>query len=352
MIFRRRARRTLAVDVGTSHVKVAEVDHSGEEPRLLRLGLRALAPEPTADGEARGGDGDRTAAAATAVRSLLASFGVARRQVVCAVGGRDVIVKAVRMDRMSAEESEDAIRWEAGRHVPHDLDDVELDVHVVDPGREGPRMTVVLAAARRRVVRERIRLLEAAGLEPTVVDVEPLALHNCLRHNHPESAEGVVGLAAIGHRHTSFHVSYDGTPILVREVPFGTGRLRRALRDGHGLSPEGAEAVLRGREMGAAEAALRDLGRRAERLAYAVQRTSDFLDGRRPGTRVGRLYVCGGGARLPRLRRLLADRLGVEAIPANPLQLLPSAPGALDGVDAEGSLPLFGAAVGMAIRRP
>lgn len=350
MIFRRRATRTLAVDVGTSHVKIAEVDHSREAPRLRKLGLRGLVNggRPVGGGVAATGGASEPVAA---LRKLLGGAGPARRRVVCCVGGRDVIVKAVRMERMSEDESARAIRWEAARHVPFDLDAVELDFHVVDPDGRGSRMTVLLAAARRPVVEERVRLLEEAGLEPSVVDAEPLALHNCLEHNHPEAMQGVVGLAAVGHGHTAFNVSYDGTPVLARSVPFGTAALRRELIERRGIGPERAEAFLRGREERPPRPALRTIRRRAGMLAEAVERTSAFLEERSPGLRLGMLYLCGGGARLLRLQELLADRLGVEVRTANPLQVLGAEPGALDGVDAEATLPLFAGAVGMALRR-
>lgn len=345
MIFGRSGRsRTLGVDVGSTHVKVVEVDHSRGTPRLRRAGVRRLA-----DGS--GGPAGFAARAAAALRRLVGEGGVSRGRVVCGVGGRDVIVKAVRMGRETEGEGRDAIRREASRHVPFDLEAVELDFHVVDRGGGDSRMTVLVAAARREAVAERLGLLEAAGLEPRVVDAEPIAIHNCLEFNHPEAMVGVVGLAAIGHGHTALNVSHDGTPVLARGVAFGTGDLGRALVDDHGLSPRAAESVLRGREERLPGPLLRTIRRRAGKLAAAVERTSAFLEERAPGTRVGALYLCGGGARVPRLGEVLADRLGVEVHGANPLQALEPEPGALDAVDVDASLPLLVPAVGMALRR-
>jgi type IV pilus assembly protein PilM len=43
----------------------------------------------------------------------LSAAGIKTKQVVTAVGGRDVIIKKVTMDRMKEAEARDMIRWEA-----------------------------------------------------------------------------------------------------------------------------------------------------------------------------------------------------------------------------------------------
>src|SRR2546422_2134986 len=46
-------------------------------------------------------------------RGLFATAGVKQKSVVTAVGGRDVIVKKIQMDRMKEGDAREVIRWEA-----------------------------------------------------------------------------------------------------------------------------------------------------------------------------------------------------------------------------------------------
>ena len=338
-----RRRRTVGVDVGSARLKVAVVDHSRGSPRLQKAGVCSL--------DDAGGRTAGRGRVTRAIRSLFEAEGLPRRGVVCGVGGRDVIVKLVRMDRAWEGRGREAIRRRASREVPLDSATVETDVLLVDGDGDSPRMTVLLVAARREVVAARIGLLQAAGLEPGVVDAEALALHNCLEFNHPEAMDGVVGLVCVGHRRTTLNVAEDGTPVLVRDLSFGTGDLRRTLCEEHGMSDGLAEDVLRGRIRPLSRPVARTVRRRARRLAEAVERTSAFLRERASVSGVGSLYLCGGGARLPHLQEVLADRLGVEIFTANPLQALETVPGALDVVEPEEALPLLVPAVGMGLRR-
>lgn len=340
----RRRRRTVGVDVGSARLKVAVVDHSRGSPRLEKADVLALDPGGGPAGSVR-----RRRLVAGALRSLFEEEGLPRDGLVCGVGGRDVIVKLLRLER-ALEDRRGALRREAARHVPFGAGPVETDVHVVDRGGDSERVAVLLVAAKRAVVSRRLRTLEEAGLEPRVVDAEALALHNCLEFNHPEAMRGVVALACIGSERTTLNVVEDGTPVLARDVAFGTRLLRKALAVEHGMGDALAEEVVRGRVRPLSLPVAGTVRRRVGELARDVERTSSFLQERAASSGIGALYLCGGGAGIPRIRSVLADRLGVEVFTANPLQLLDPAPGALDRVEAAEALPLLVPAVGMGLR--
>ena len=97
-----------------------------------------------------------------AIKDLMASAGIKAKKVVTAVGGRDVIIKKINMDRMKEAEAREVIRWEAEQHVPFDMDNVELDFQILDPEGEGLQMTVLLVAAKRELVEHKVALLADA----------------------------------------------------------------------------------------------------------------------------------------------------------------------------------------------
>src|SRR5262249_61191261 len=100
-----------------------------------------------------------------AIRGLFAEAGLKPKNVVTAVGGRDVIIKKIPMDRMKEAEARELIRWEAEQHVPFDMDNVELDFQILDPEGDGLQMTVLLVAAKRELVEHKLALLSDVGLE-------------------------------------------------------------------------------------------------------------------------------------------------------------------------------------------
>src|SRR2546425_8436126 len=100
---------------------------------------------------------------AEAIRGLFSTAGVKQKSVVTAVGGRDVIVKKIQMDRMKEQDAREVIRWEAEQHVPFDMASVELDFQILDPDAEGLQMDVLLVAVKRELVEGRVGLVGGGG---------------------------------------------------------------------------------------------------------------------------------------------------------------------------------------------
>jgi type IV pilus assembly protein PilM len=271
------------------------------------------------------------------------------RRLVSSVGGRDVMVKKIAMDRMKEADAREVIRWEAEQHVPYDMESVQLDFHILDPLDDGLQMNVLLVAAKRELVEGRVGLLRDAGLAPAVVDVDACALMNAFEFNYPEALSGVAALVNVGHEVSTVNVLQDGTLILTRDIPFGSRRLREELRRLHGLSAEEAEAVLQGRSQRTAE--FRDLlTQGSEELAMGVERAVAFLAVADAGGGLQRVYVSGGGARIPGLVDVVAARLRARTEVATPLQRLRVRPGAAAGMPVDELAPMLMLSVGLALR--
>jgi type II secretion system protein L len=71
------------------------------------------------------------------------------------------------------------ISFELENHVPFDLDEVLIDHQILQRDRTGT--TVLAALVRREDLDNHLKLLQAAGLDPKVVDLAPLATLNSLR---------------------------------------------------------------------------------------------------------------------------------------------------------------------------
>jgi type IV pilus assembly protein PilM len=286
---------------------------------------------------------------ADAIRGLMASAGIKQKQVVTAVGGRDVIIKKITMDRMREAEAREVIRWEAEQHVPFDMDNVELDFQILDPEADGLQMTVLLVAAKRELIETKLALLADVGLEPQAIDVDAFALHNAFELNHPQAMHGVVGLVNIGHEMTNVNILDDGVPVLTRDITIGTRRFREDLQRERGLSAEEAEAMLQAPETSPILQPF--LQSRGEEIAVGIERAAAFLQSAsRSGSGVSRLYLTGGGSRIPGLAKVLGDRLRLPVAQANPIEKLQVAEGVFDSLHVDDVAPLLMLPIGLALR--
>jgi type IV pilus assembly protein PilM len=341
--FLRRDKTTVGLDIGSGFVKVAVVDHSGPQPELVHVSQSPLLSDAIVEGEIM----DPQIVSET-LRSLLTSAGLKPKRLVASVGGRDVMVKKIQMDRMKETDAREVIRWEAEQYVPFDMENVQLDFQILDPLDDGLQMNVLLVAAKRDVVDQKVGLLRDAGLSPAVIDVDSFALHNAFEYNYPDAMTGVVVLVNAGHEISTVNVLQDGSLVLTRDVPFGSRRLREDLRRMHGLTVEEADAVLQGRSARAGE--FQELLRQgAEDLAVGVERAVAFLGGDGVSS-PGRVYVSGGSARIPGLVDVVAERLRARTEVATPLQRLRARPGVTSLIQVDEVAPMLMLAVGLALR--
>ena len=341
-----RKRTTIGLDVGSGLIKVAVIDHAKGEPELAKVAILPLLPDAIVDGEIMD-----PSIVAEAIQGAVAAAGVkARNNVVTAVGGRDVIVKKIQIDRVKESEVRDLMRWEAEQHVPFDMESVELDFQILDPDAEGLDMSVLLVAAKRELVENKLRLLTDAGMAPAIIDVDAFALHNAFQVNYPRAMHGVVGLVNIGNEVTIVNVLDDGVPILTRDLTVGTRRIREDLQRERGLSVDDADALVRGYDRSPHLDAV--LGPRGEEIALGIERATAFLaSSSRSGNAMRELYLCGGGARVPGLAEALAQRLRVSVQQANPLANLKVREGALDSLTTDDVAPLLMLPIGLALRQ-
>jgi type IV pilus assembly protein PilM len=340
-----RSKRTVGLDVGSGFVKVAVVDHSGDTPELTAVAIQQLLPDAIVEGEVMD-----PGIVTEAIRNVMRSAGVKSRDVATAVGGRDVIIKKIQIERVKEQQARELMRWEAEQHVPFDMESVELDFQILDPYAEGLEMSVLLVAAKRDLVANKIALLTDAGLFPSIVDVDAFALHNAFEANYPDAMQGIVALVNIGHEVTNINILDSGIPILTRDITVGTRRFREDLQRERGLTAADAETLLRGYDQSPHLESI--LEARGEEIAIGVERAAAFLSSSsRSGELLKAVYTCGGGSRIPGLSDVLGNRLRQKVEQASPLARLRVRPGALDSVATDEVAPLLMLPIGLALRQ-
>jgi type IV pilus assembly protein PilM len=338
-----RKKATIGLDIGSGLVKVAVIEH-GREPELTRVAITPLLADAIVDGEIMD-----PAIVADAIRVTLEMAGVKPKNVATAVGGRDVIIKKIQIERVKEAQARELMRWEAEQHVPFDMESVELDFQILDPDAEGLEMSVLLVAAKRELVEQRLHLLTDAGLTPTIVDVDAFALHNAFEVNHPSAMSGVVGLVNIGHEVTNINILDDGIPILTRDVAVGTRRFREDLQRERGLSQDEADGLIQGYDRSPHLDAV--IESRGEEIAVGIERAAAFLaSASRSAGQLRAVFTCGGGARIPGLTEALTARLRLSVEMANPLANLKVRDDAFGSLVTDEVAPLLMLPIGLALR--
>ena len=163
----------IGVDISSSTVKVLELSRNDGRYRVESF---AVAPLPqNAVVEKNITD---TEVVAETLRLAYARSRSKQKNAAVAVSGAAVITKVIEMSADLKEEvMETQITLEADQYIPYPLEEVALDFEVIGPSERNEDMVeVLLAASRQENIDTRVEVLELAGLEAKVVDIEAFAM--------------------------------------------------------------------------------------------------------------------------------------------------------------------------------
>lgn len=351
MAFLSRRSGAVALDIGSSYVKLLELeqDRSGKY-RLKNYGVSPLPPEAIVDGAFM-----NTTAIVSTIKELLQKQKVRTKDAIVAISGNSVIIKRISLPAMSQDELEEALPWEAEQYIPFDVNDVNIDAHVLkSKADEAGQMDVLLVAARKELVSEYTSVVMEAGLRPVVIDVAAFALENAytLNYDHPEE---LLALVNVGASVVNINVLRRGVSAFTRDIGMGgriyTEEIQRALN----ISYEEAEAFkIGGNDKDKAavvpEEVERVLSTVSDNIASEVHRSLDFYLSTAGGLQLDKVVLSGGAAATPGLRTSLERLCGCPVDVADPFKKVAIDERAFKPGFLQDSAPQLGIAVGLALR--
>jgi type IV pilus assembly protein PilM len=345
----RKSKSSVGLDIGSCSIKAVEVKPVGKGFKVL-----ACATEPVpADAIVDGAIVD-SAAVSGAIRRLFESKKFKSKDVAVSLSGNAVIIKKIDLPIMTEEELAESIFWEAEQYIPFDIQDVNLDYQVLDPGT-GPdskgNMEVLLVAAKKEKIAEYSGLVSAAGRVPVVVDADVFALQNAFELNYTFDADAVVVLLNAGASALNINIVSNGQSVFTREISMGGNALSEAIQRDLDVPFETAERLKKGEQVEgvAADDVKLVLHGALESVLAEVEKTFDFFKATASSERIDRILLSGGASRLQGFAEALEERFGTLVEPFDPFKNVALDPSAL-GADP-GAGQTVAVALGLALRK-
>ncbi len=241
MLFQRRYRPLIGLDITTSSIKLIELTRSGDTYRV-----ESYAAEPSPANAINEKAIVDAQAVGDAVRRATKRAGARSKECAVAVSGDAAITKIIQMPRNLREsELESQVEMQADQYIPFPMEEVSFDFEVVGPSEKDPEMLdVLLVATRSENVEQRQAAVQAAGLTARMVDVEAFALENACRlltHQMPDGGmERNIAVVDFGASSTTFSVLRDLKVSYTRDFSFGGQQLTEEIMRTYGLSMEEA----------------------------------------------------------------------------------------------------------------
>ncbi len=365
------AKSFVGLDIGSHEIKVVELAPAGSRYRVLHVGSADTPPGAVKEGAVVEPQG-----LGVAIHQVLGKTGIKPGRVVSAVGGQAVIVRELKLPPMPEDELKQAARFEAERYVPYGVREVNMDFDIIGETMEDNqrRIVVLLVAAKREIVDKHVQALEAGGLRPFVLDVESFAVIRALDAQAQAGATAPPGAQApagaggaatvfvdLGAETSDIVITEGGQLRLTRNINIGGDGLTKAIatrldmefQSAAQVKEEKGTVVLEGEPapddrtvIALHEAMLPILGD----LATEIRRSMDYFQTRWRDSRVGRVLLSGGTARLGNLDRFLSLELGVETVVGDPFAGCDVAERVLSAEKRKQAGPAMATAIGLALR--
>ncbi len=287
------------------------------------------------------------------IKELIRKAKIKTKDVALSVSGHSsVIVKMITLPEMTEEELEESIKFEAEQYVPFDINDVNIDFQIIGPRAEPGQMDVILVAVKRDVVNEYITVVQEAGLNPVIVDVDIFAMENMYEVNYEIEPERNIALIDVGASSIKMNILKGGVPSFTRETPIGTSILTESLQREFNIPFEVAERLLKGEAVEGVsdDDALSVIIASSEDIFNEISRSLDYYRTSMAGDDVAEIILCGGGALIKGFADNLSDRVRTEVKIVDPFQNIAISK-KLDEAYIRDLAPLAAVSVGLALRR-
>ena len=337
----------VGVDIGSSSVKAVELQGKAGNLQLVSLGYENLQSDSIVDGQIM-----ELNDVSNVITNIFREHQIKTDRVAAGVSGHSVIVKNIVVPQMSSDELEESIEWHAEEHIPFDIADVSLDYQVT--GSSPDALHVLMAACKRDKIANVKQVIQLAGKQPAVIDVDAFALQNCYEVNYQPQPGQVVALLNIGAATMNINILNGTKSVFTRDVSVGGGQYTGLLQKELDLNFEQAEAVKRGMppegvEVQGIEPILESV---SDILAMEISKTMDFYraTAEEGESAVQKILISGGGSKLNGLPEYLSKRFEIPVEVLNPFRQIKVDARRFDPDYMREVVPEMAIAVGLALR--
>lgn len=365
----------LGIDIGSYAIKFMLFSKDGNRILLKNWGY---VPLPLKDS---GNPVERKNIIVDEIKKHIKKYQIKTKYAATSISGSSVIVRYVKLPRMNKKELEERISIEAEAFIPFDINDVYLSTYILDNDvmEEGQnKMEVVLVAAKKEIVDERIEIIESSGMIPVLVDVDSFAIENLINFVEKDVKTQTESLMVvnIGMNVTNLSILVNKLSMESKEPLIKPSYYSRLLRDifVSGISFDKALSKKMNIDLLSADEfkkgvkflltdedklnaisnydkinilSSRALIESGKELVNEISRSIDFFVSSGIESTISKIYLCGGASSIKNLNFYLYDELKIPVEYLDPFSIVDNKP---DNIPAWISYSLCVAA-GLSLRR-
>ncbi len=288
---------SVGLDLGNFSVKIAQIKKMGvSKDAFLSFAVVAIEGDKSRD------------KIIEAVKQAYQEAGTDSKKVNISISGPNITMRYVILHIMRETDLIKSFDFELEKYIPYKKEEVFTDYRMLAK-LPNNKMVVLIVAAEKQFIQERIKLIRDIGLEPQLINIDALALIEAFKLFMPY-AGGVIAILDIGYKITKLVVLEGNIPYFSRDIETGEFDIIQIISDGMDINFNEAK-----------ELAYNPYDK-TEKIKEAIKLTLNSLLNeislcfeyceRNLEKRAEQLFLSGGGAKLEILTEFLKKGLNLK----------------------------------------
>lgn len=296
------------LDIGTSGIRAVQLADHGKTKVLQRyvtvpIDSKIALSDSKADQQKL----------AQKISETIAHSGITAKNVAVGIPSQRVFTTVVDIERLSPDELERTIKYQADALIPTPLNESKIDWSVIgDSPKDANKVEVLLSSVPNEFAEGRLDLLESIGLNVIAFEPDNLALIRAILHPDDKAPKMVLD---IGSKSTDLVIVMNGAPRLTRSIPTGSEAIIRAAIQNLNIDEKQAQEFVF--KFGLSEQKLEGQVYHAiigtvDLLTTDIGKSIKFFEARYPNVKIERIIMTGGASSLPEFPLHIANKFAVE----------------------------------------
>jgi type IV pilus assembly protein PilM len=326
-------RLSFGLDIGTQSIKYIKLRfHNKDSVRLCGFGLIPAGSDLT-----------------EALKGIKQSEGIDAVNI--SVSGPSAVIRNVSFPRMSQNELRQALKFEVQKHIPFSVEEVNIDSCVIKENLPDNKMLVLIAAVKKDMLNQRLKIVQDAGFKVNIVDIDSLSLLNAFNFNYSidEALKNkALLLLNIGSSVTNLNILENGIPRLSRDIQIGGYNFNQRLMEAFSLDLGSAQELKINTDSDKIKQINTALEPLISNLCASIRTSIDYYESQ-AASAVAKVFLSGGEANSCGLKESFKNFLGIEVECWDPLKKI-SIENSVDPAKVKAISSQLAVALGLALR--
>ncbi len=205
-------RSTVGIYIGPKTVQIAQLKAVAGRIQLINFVHVDIFEEKQVEGT------DKNELVINALRKAVNKSKIDLRRVNSVLMPGMVLLRYFQMPRISPEEMEEAVRFEARKYIPFKLEEAVTGFYILKDDQESRKLGILSLVTKEESIRHHLTILHKVGINPSAVETASFALLRLLEYSQEIDKQNSNVVLYIYAQRINIIILKNGIPFFVRDI--------------------------------------------------------------------------------------------------------------------------------------